>query len=176
MEPDSNTGRQDTVNSEETIFYFFELVEHRHYDFFFQVQSVDKVFGINGDIERFPFDFWDFIESNPTIRVVIVFELVFVLKYIDNTFENFVFIFGWLSLPSFFYIKIRFNRFEQFSFGMRHDFVCESEATLTVKQITQRDSSQLVKVIVIQKHVATGKFAVSASSTDLLDIVLDRTW
>ena len=62
----------------------------------------------------------------------------------------------------------------EFLLGFQDDLVRELQGALVIQQIAQSYPTQLVEVLVAEEHVAARKLAVSASSTDLLDVVLER--
>jgi hypothetical protein len=63
--------------------------------------------------------------------------------------------------------------FECFSLGLSDQFASESVGTLVVHQIAKSDSSQLIEIVVVQEHVASGEGAVTTSSTNFLNVILN---
>ena len=49
-------------------------------------------------------------------------------------------------------------------------------STLLIKQVLERDLTQLIKVSVRKEHMATSKFSITTRTTNFLHIVLNRSW
>jgi hypothetical protein len=49
----------------------------------------------------------------------------------------------------------RLNHFKEIALSLRQHSIRKPKAALTIKQVTQRYSPQLVEVVVVEEHVAT---------------------
>lgn len=65
--------------------------------------------------------------------------------------------------------------FIQEVFCFKNNLVGEQKRTLVIQDVTQCDPSELIEVIVVQEHVTPGQGSISSGSTNLLDIVLNRS-
>ena len=45
-----------------------------------------------------------------------------------------------------------------------------------IEQVTQSDPPKLIEVVIAQEHVASSKSTISASATNFLHVVLNRSW
>lgn len=58
---------------------------------------------------------------------------------------------------------------------LQHGNICEPQSALVVQKVAQSDSSELIKVVIAQEHVATGQSSIPTSSSNFLDIVLNTS-
>jgi hypothetical protein len=68
------------------------------------------------------------------------------------------------------------NLLVELLFGSKNSYIREPKGTLVVQQIAKSDTSELIEISIIEKHVAPRKFAITTSSSNFLNIVLDASW
>jgi hypothetical protein len=76
------------------------------------------------------------------------------LKNIDYALEHFL-LFIQFPLFGLLLTYFRLNHFKEIALSLRQHSIRKPKAALTIKQVTQRYSPQLVEVVVVEEHVAT---------------------
>ena len=57
-------------------------------------------------------------------------------------------------------------------FSFQNSNIGEAQRALVVKQVTEGYATELIEVSIVKEHVAPGELAITAGSSDLLDVVL----
>ena len=190
MESHLHSDRQNRVNSEEvlSVWQLLKLIQHGQHYFFLEVQLMQQLLYVKSNIHFLVCVVWqtDKFHAKFVRRVVDRLKLSFVREVLNQkkivsvcirviraiTSRNLLS----ASLLAVFVFDFWMDRFVEQFLGFKYDFVGKHKCRLIIEQVAESYSPELVKVIVVEEHMAPSKCTISSSSSNLLHIVFNRPW